>query len=141
MTNSTKIDNIFRVACFLSTGMLVVKCIVTYLSNEDVTRVEFRKFHEMDDSVYPSTTFCYKHPLKFVGSNVCKSVLTGMKASGIPLPTGVITGPFQWTSWNSFISGVCSNPDMYDWQRFMQGILNCGWPWNINLQVLKLIED
>ena len=42
--------------------MLIIYCIRQYVSDKDVTHIEYKKFHEEPDRVYPSITICFTKP-------------------------------------------------------------------------------
>ena len=64
-----KLYPLFNFLCFLGTVVLVSRCVYQYILDYDVTQVEYPRFHEIDGSIHPSTTFCFQKPLKFVRSN------------------------------------------------------------------------
>ena len=63
MKTSVKINFVFHAFCALSTVGFVAKCIYTYCRDEDVAQIQYQKFHETDQNIYPSTTICFKNPL------------------------------------------------------------------------------
>ena len=74
----------FNLFCFLGTVVLVSRCIYKYILDDDVTKVEYRRFHEMDRSIYPSITFCFQRPMKFLRyKGGCKNVTAGMALATI----------------------------------------------------------
>ena len=50
---------IFHVLCLFSTACLIAKCIHQYLQDNDMSQVEYRKFHDMEGSIYPSVSLCF----------------------------------------------------------------------------------
>ena len=50
--------------CIFATVLTVVIELQNYLKNEDLTRLEYKKFHESDKDLYPSVAFCFTMPLK-----------------------------------------------------------------------------
>ena len=58
-----KLNGAFHIVCLFATLILVAKCLNEYLADEDLTRVEYRKYHSNDENLYPSTSFCWWHPI------------------------------------------------------------------------------
>ena len=50
--------------CIFATLLTVVIQLQNYLKNEDLTRLEYKKFHEGEKDLYPSIAFCFTLPLK-----------------------------------------------------------------------------
>ena len=55
---------VFSVVCFLATVHFVIECFKTYLKNEDVCLVSFKRFNENADQVYPTVTICISNPIQ-----------------------------------------------------------------------------
>ena len=67
MTNSNislPINLIFTILCFVATCIAVFKCFETYLKNEDVCLVSFKRFNDHPDYVYPTITICIINPVQ-----------------------------------------------------------------------------
>ena len=52
-----------HIICFCVTIYFTQKCVRDYLRDEDVTQLEFRKFNQDENSIYPSITYCMKYPI------------------------------------------------------------------------------
>ena len=46
----------------VSTAALTVWCILRFHSDEDLSQIEFKKFHDLPESFYPSITICFEKP-------------------------------------------------------------------------------
>lgn len=75
---------VFYFVCVILTIVAVFKCINTFLQDNDVSLVNFKKFNSDKDAVYPSVSLCFGNPflkeqLVLLGSNVSSYVnfLTG----------------------------------------------------------------
>ena len=54
---------IFHFICLVVTLGLAISCLVKYFSNEDLSRVDYRRFHHnSDENVYPSVSWCIINP-------------------------------------------------------------------------------
>ena len=62
MSIFSKINNLFYSFCLIATVSLTIYCIYHYVQNEDVTVVNFTKFHGSNEDVYPSFSFCIGPP-------------------------------------------------------------------------------
>ena len=72
-----KLYSLFNFVCIIGTVIMVTKCIYTYFLDEDVTQVEYRRFHKTEESSYPSTTICFNKPLKIFHQRKCIDVNSG----------------------------------------------------------------
>ena len=75
----TKAYLIFQVICLITTGSLVVRCIRKYARDEDTTQVEYRKFHDGKESLYPSIAICFSTSSLFDQNVVEQAVLSKPK--------------------------------------------------------------
>ena len=50
----------FHLICFMATAGLVLRCIYNYNKDDDTTQLEYRKFHDGDDTIYPSFSICFR---------------------------------------------------------------------------------
>ena len=55
---------IFILLCFVITILMVTKCFLNYMRNEDVCLVSFKRFNDSADQVYPTTTLCISNPIQ-----------------------------------------------------------------------------
>ena len=55
--------NIWILCCILLTIGTVVRQCHNYLQNEDVTRLDYKPFHEDEKDLYPSIGFCFTLPI------------------------------------------------------------------------------
>ena len=55
---------IYHAICIIATLSLVVWCISLYLQNNDVSRVDYQKFHATQQDIYPSFSLCFSHVLE-----------------------------------------------------------------------------
>ena len=53
----------FHILCLCVTVYLTHHCVKDYLRNEDVTQIEYRRFHQNEQLVYPSITYCFANPI------------------------------------------------------------------------------
>ena len=53
----------FHIICLCITIYFTQKCVRDYLRDEDVTQLEFRKFNQDENSIYPSITYCMAFPI------------------------------------------------------------------------------
>ena len=75
MLNVITLHNIFHFFCLLVTIFLQAKCIYKYILDEDVSVVNYKRFHDEKDNIYPSFSFCVlnpflEHELKKYGTGV-----------------------------------------------------------------------
>ena len=67
MTRSFILDFVFKglsyVLCVCFAIYFTVQCINHFMLDEDVTKIEYRKFHEDSSAIYPSITYCIKNPI------------------------------------------------------------------------------
>ena len=67
MTRSDAFDLAFKVfsyfLCICCAIYFTVQCIQHFMLDEDVTKIEYRKFHEDTEAIYPSITYCIKNPV------------------------------------------------------------------------------
>ena len=50
---------IFHFICIASTICLVIWCLIVYVQNNDISRVDFEKFHSDVSDIYPSFSLCF----------------------------------------------------------------------------------
>ena len=55
---------IFILLCFVITILMVTKCFLNYVRNEDVCLVSFKRFNDNADQVYSTTTLCISNPIQ-----------------------------------------------------------------------------
>lgn len=55
---------IFTIVCLVATCFAVFRCFQTYLKNEDVCLVSFKRFNDNPDQIYPTTTICIINPIQ-----------------------------------------------------------------------------
>ena len=55
---------IFILLCFVITILMVTKCFLNYVRNEDVCLVSFKRFYDNADQVHPTTTICISNPIQ-----------------------------------------------------------------------------
>ena len=55
-------QHFFHGLCLLSTLGLTIMCIYDFNLNEDVAQIQYKKFHEDSEAIYPSITLCFQHP-------------------------------------------------------------------------------
>ena len=67
MTRSDVFDFAFKVLsyflCICFAIYFTLQCIQHFMLDEDVTKIEYRKFHEDIEAIYPSITYCIKNPV------------------------------------------------------------------------------
>ena len=61
---SLSFNLIFTILCFVVTCIAVLKCFQTYLKNEDVCLVSFKRFNGNPDQIYPTSTICIINPVQ-----------------------------------------------------------------------------
>ena len=89
MEMNGKLTIIFHVICFICTILLVGRCIYQFIQDEDVSQVNYRKFHDKDSYVYPSGTICIKYPL---GGNYWKENYSSNAAKVKTAYKAILTG-------------------------------------------------
>ena len=52
----------FQIICNILAFSLTCWCFHKYWKDEDVSHVNYRRFHDGDDSLYPSVTLCFNNP-------------------------------------------------------------------------------
>ena len=61
-------DKLFQISsyflCFCFAVYFTIQCIQHYMLDEDVTQIEYRKFHDDITSIYPSVTYCINNPIE-----------------------------------------------------------------------------
>ena len=64
MNNSSKtvLRKFFHIICIIAALILIIYCIIRYVADGDVTHIDYSKFHEESDRVYPSITICFTKP-------------------------------------------------------------------------------
>ena len=60
-----KLNYMFHSVCFVVASAMVARCVYIYVIDEDVTQVDYKEFHTVDGSVYPSFTFCFTNPIMY----------------------------------------------------------------------------
>ena len=67
MNRSSIFDKAFKVfsyfLCICFAIYFTIQCIQHFMLDEDVTQIEYRKFHDDSESIYPSITYCIKNPV------------------------------------------------------------------------------
>ena len=53
---------IYHILCVLTTVGILVWCLYMYDLDEDTSQVDFKRYHETEDDLYPSLTLCLKDP-------------------------------------------------------------------------------
>ena len=61
-TTQNVLRNLFRAICIIGAILLIGYCIREYALDQDVTHIEYKKFHEQPDDLYPSITLCFYNP-------------------------------------------------------------------------------
>ena len=59
VTTQNVLRNLFRAICIIGAILLIGYCIREYALDQDVTHIEYKKFHEQPDDLYPSITLCF----------------------------------------------------------------------------------
>ena len=59
---SLLLSYLFTLLCILTTGGLCVYWCYAYSLNEDLSVVKYKEFHETNDDVYPTMSFCLRNP-------------------------------------------------------------------------------
>ena len=62
VTTKNVLRTLFRAICIIGAIALIVYCIHEYALDKDVTHIEYKKFHEQSDDLYPSITLCFYNP-------------------------------------------------------------------------------
>jgi hypothetical protein len=57
-----RFENIFRGICVICTISLTCWCIFEYTLNDDLVQIFYKEFHETQEDIYPSVTFCLRNP-------------------------------------------------------------------------------
>ena len=68
---------IFRFVCILAALCLITKGLIKYWKNDDLSQVDYRRFHASEKDIYPSLTICLHGLLIFVPSKL-KTIGTGI---------------------------------------------------------------
>ena len=63
-TFSQSFNLIFTILCLIATCFAVFRCFQTYLKNEDVCLVSFKRFNDNPDQIYPTITICILNPIQ-----------------------------------------------------------------------------
>ena len=58
-----KLKNLYGCTCLVATIALQIYCLFHYLSDQDVSMVNYTKFHTSKDAIYPSFSFCIRDPI------------------------------------------------------------------------------
>ena len=53
----------FHMICGLTTVIFTSYCIYQYLLDEDISRIDFKKFNSNENHIYPAITLCFSYPL------------------------------------------------------------------------------
>ena len=53
---------IFHILCSISAFSLTCWCIYKYMKNDDVSLVNYKRYHSDKNSIYPSLTLCFNNP-------------------------------------------------------------------------------
>ena len=100
--NSSKkniLRKFFLVICIFGALILTINCIREYILDQDVTHIEYKKFHEESDRIYPSITLCFTKP--FVENKLKQIEIT------IDTYTDFLSGEnHNNTSWNSSLLDI-----------------------------------
>ena len=62
LSQKNTLRNLFRTICTLAAILLIAYCIREYALDQDVTHIEYKKFHEDSEQIYPSITICFYEP-------------------------------------------------------------------------------
>ena len=54
--------SVFHVICSAAAFSLTCWCVYKYIKDEDVSHVNYRRYHSDKDSIYPSLTLCFNNP-------------------------------------------------------------------------------
>ena len=69
--SNASIDKVLKIfSYFICVGFAIyftVQCIENFMLDNDVTQIEYRKFHYGINSIYPSVTYCIKNPISSRG--------------------------------------------------------------------------
>ena len=57
-----KLKNVYSLTCVIATLILQIYCLTHYLSDKDVSMVDYTKFHTSHDAIYPSISICISPP-------------------------------------------------------------------------------
>jgi hypothetical protein len=57
-----KLTSIFHLLCSISAFSLTCWCIYKYMKDEDVSLVNYKRYHSDENSIYPSLTLCFNNP-------------------------------------------------------------------------------
>ena len=52
----------YCIFCVLCAALLSIWCIYHYFLDEDLTQVNFKRFHEEKEDIYPSISLCFMNP-------------------------------------------------------------------------------
>ena len=65
---------IFHAICFLATLTLIGNCVYQYFLDKDMSQVEYQKYHEGQDSIYPSISICFNRDSLFLEEKIKDNV-------------------------------------------------------------------
>ena len=125
---------VFHAICILGTIALIIWCIYMYALDEDMTVIEFEKFHTEPDYIYPSISLCnsdifYERELKKFGIN---QTLYERYLRGEYFEEGISNIPYEDVSynpadkllgikfWQEYATNGIQNPDQYYWYNHLQ---------------------
>ena len=54
--------DVFHAFCCIGAMALIGRCIYLYILDEDITQVEYHKYHDPESYFYPSFSFCFASP-------------------------------------------------------------------------------
>ena len=53
---------LFYIHCLLAASGLICWCLYKYTKDEDVSLVNYKRYHSKENSIYPSLTLCFNNP-------------------------------------------------------------------------------
>ena len=59
---------VFKYTCLVCAILLTFRCIRLFVINKDVAEIHFFEYHEEEENIYPSITFCHRNP--FIEKNL-----------------------------------------------------------------------
>ena len=62
LDNLAKFHCFFHCVCLINAIGLASKCLLKFLENDNLTSVGYKKFHKNEYHIYPSISWCIKHP-------------------------------------------------------------------------------
>ena len=104
----------FHLICFMATACLVLRCIYLYNKDDDTTQLEYRKFHDGDDSIYPSFSICFRTHSLFDKNKIMQVFKSERKR---PKHKKF----FNWL-YKRYFNKKCFTPSVYRMVRFFETV-------------------